>query len=152
MTIEEATISRFTDMDVIRLRTLTEKSKLGFGKHAELTVYELIALEPDYLVWVYYNSSNITFTDLVLDQLAIRERINKPGRLPTEEARKAVNRWVYRDVKEAETREERNKRFAMTRDKISARIQDEIILKMKNDKPWSKGKMQAANQGHINIY
>lgn len=68
---------------VTRLRTLTKKSKLGFGKYAEQTVETLTKTNRTYLVWVYYNISGITFTDEILDNdLSIVHRIEKPGKNP----------------------------------------------------------------------
>lgn len=68
-------------MSAVLLRTLTRKSKFGFGKHADHTVQNVLDRKnKDYISWVYYNSSNITFTDDILDELDIWEenRIKKP--------------------------------------------------------------------------
>lgn len=65
------------------LRKLTRKSVLGFGKHADLTVGGLLKADRySYLRWVYYNCSNITFMDNILDLISIpeEERITKPGK------------------------------------------------------------------------
>ena len=72
-------------MSVLKLRTLTKKSKLGFGKYSEHTIDELIKRMRPYLVWVYYNASNITFTeDILKNDLGIFEDklIDKPGKKP----------------------------------------------------------------------
>lgn len=69
-------------MDVILLRKLTEKSLLKFGKYKDLTVMELLNIRKHpYIRWVYYNMSNITFTDEVLQKINIfdRDKIKKPG-------------------------------------------------------------------------
>ena len=69
-------------MDVIRLRTLTEKSKIGFGVHADLKVGDLINIKKKwYLRWLYFNFSAISFVDEVLDKILItlEYRIEKPG-------------------------------------------------------------------------
>lgn len=70
-------------MDIQLLRTLTGKSKLGFGKYYDSTIQELITLKhTGYLRWVYYSISGITFTDEILHTIGIHEdeyRIKKPG-------------------------------------------------------------------------
>jgi hypothetical protein len=72
-------------MPVTLLRTLTEKSLLGFGKYADMRVGEVIALNKrPYLRWAYFNCSKITFSPEVLGKLLIAEdkRIEKPGTQP----------------------------------------------------------------------
>lgn len=73
-------------MDVVKLRTLTEKSLIGFGKLKDKTV--LYCLESTRhrtsLVAMYFKLSKINFTDDVLDNLHITKdfRIEKPGTDP----------------------------------------------------------------------
>jgi hypothetical protein len=72
-------------MDTIRLRTLTEKSILGFGRHADLKVGDILkTFKFRYLRFVYYNCSMISFTDDILDKIYITPeyRIDKPGKNP----------------------------------------------------------------------
>ena len=69
------------------LRKLSRKSQLKFGSMADITVQIAIDLglkEKTKLVWYYYNSSNITYMDDILDELKITEelRIEKPGKHP----------------------------------------------------------------------
>ena len=74
------------NMDVIRLRTLTEKSTLGFGKFADMSVGQVIALnKTTYLRWCYYNLSGISFSDDVLKKIYLPDsfKIEKPGINPT---------------------------------------------------------------------
>jgi len=67
-------------MDTILLRTLSFKSTLLFGKYSNLTVQNLIDSQKSwYLVWVYYNLSNISFSPKVLKAIGITNIINKPG-------------------------------------------------------------------------
>lgn len=62
------------------LRTLTLKSQLKFGHFANYTVDQIFQLEKDeYLRWVYYNSSNISFVPEILERLNITYIIAKPG-------------------------------------------------------------------------
>ena len=69
--------------DIVTLRKLTEKSTLKFGQYHDIPIYNLLDLQRNtYLRWVYYNSSNITFTDNILFKIGILENelINKPGK------------------------------------------------------------------------
>lgn len=69
-------------MDVVLLRKLSRKSILGFGKYKELSVQQMINLNHTAILrWYYYNSSNITFLDDILDEIHISEKykIKKPG-------------------------------------------------------------------------
>ena len=80
-------------MDLIRLRTLTEKSKIGFGIHADLKVGDLLNIKKRwYLRWLYFNFSAISFVDEVLDKILITPeyRIEKPG--TDEELGKKLNK------------------------------------------------------------
>ena len=78
-------------MDRITLRTLTEKSTMKFGKYYDLTVRQILTLHGgkalEYLRWVYYNSSNISFCVEILNEIGIHEkiRIQKPSKVSKEE-------------------------------------------------------------------
>lgn len=66
---------------IVLLRTLTVKSKIGFGMYTECTVREMIKSgKQTSLISMYYNLSNISFDDEVLSQLYITEKIAKPGK------------------------------------------------------------------------
>lgn len=66
------------------LRTLTEKSTLGFGKFHDMRIGNLLKLKAGkiYLIWVYFNCSNITFIPEILEAIKIQEKdvIKKPGK------------------------------------------------------------------------
>jgi hypothetical protein len=71
--------------DVTLLRKLTHKSTLKFGKYSELAVNHMIDLKRHaYLRWVYFNCSNITFIDDILEEIGVyaNYRIQKPGKNP----------------------------------------------------------------------
>ena len=68
--------------DIVLLRKLTEKSQLGFGMYADASISNLLDLYKfGYLRWVYFNSSNITFMDNILEiiKIPLDYRIVKPG-------------------------------------------------------------------------
>ena len=78
-------------MDRVTLRKLAYKSTMNFGKYADYTVQQVLDQNPidgrKYLIWVYYNSSNISFNDLILEKLGIKKEntIKKPGKLASKE-------------------------------------------------------------------
>lgn len=64
------------------LRTLTRKSKLGFGKWKDYTVQELLDLSKHLvLISPYYKLTSINYIDDILNELKITEqyRIEKPS-------------------------------------------------------------------------
>jgi len=67
---------------MVLLRTLTKKSKLGFGKWKDYTVQELINLrKKEVLIAPYFKLTSINYTDDILKELGIIEGwiINKPS-------------------------------------------------------------------------
>ena len=63
------------------LRTLTKKSKLGFGKFKDETVQRILDLKkPLELISAYYKLSSINFTDDILLELKITDefKLQKP--------------------------------------------------------------------------
>lgn len=71
--------------DVVLLRKLTRKSVMNFGKYFDLTVQQCIdTKKKQYLIWVYFNMSNISFVDELLDELKIpmEYRFDKPNKNP----------------------------------------------------------------------
>ena len=69
-------------MSVVLLRTLTRKSKLGFGKHKNITVQQFLdENKPLKLISPYYKLTTINFTEDILDELNISPewRVDKPG-------------------------------------------------------------------------
>ena len=69
-------------MDTIILRKMTLDSKFNSGKYEGATVRHVIEMNnKDYLRWVYYNQSKITFTDDILETIGIIDmQIDKPGK------------------------------------------------------------------------
>jgi hypothetical protein len=69
-------------MDVVRLRTLTAKSIIGFGRYRDLSVQQMIDIHKViYLRWMYFNCFGISFTEDVLNRIGVFSnlRIEKPG-------------------------------------------------------------------------
>ena len=64
--------------DTILLRTLTFKSKLKYGDNAHLTVQDVLNVHRHSdLAYAYYNMSNISFKDEVLDKIGIKPKESK---------------------------------------------------------------------------
>lgn len=64
------------------LRTMTRKSKIGFGKYKEKTVQELLDLRRNLvLISAYYKLTSINYKEDILNELKITEqyRIEKPS-------------------------------------------------------------------------
>lgn len=128
-------------MDVIKLRIMTEKSIIGFGKFTDLTVQNLIDMRrtPE-LRWIYYNCSMLSFKDNILDFLGITDefKIDKPG--------KDKEKFL-------QIQEEKDKKTCGF-DKLKRKMHNTAIEKanyvgyMKRDRIYfSKSSMQAKNQG-----
>jgi len=67
-------------MDVIRLRTMARLSRFDGGRAVGLRVQDLLNTgQLPYLAAAYYNYSNISFLDDILDEMGITDRIEKPG-------------------------------------------------------------------------
>jgi hypothetical protein len=111
---------------IATLRTLTKKSKLGFGKHKDCTVQDLLDRRKHVdLIGCYYKLTSINFTEDVLLELKIKfeERISKPG----------VDLDVYRTVLDRYPKRFKNKELEKMRPK---------------NKPLTKQKLQSINHGH----
>ena len=69
-------------MDVVRLRTMTEKSVFQSGKYEGLSVHQVLSLNRDYLAYAYYTYEGISFCNEILERLGITEdlRIPKPSK------------------------------------------------------------------------
>jgi hypothetical protein len=132
-------------MDVIRLRTLTKKSLMGFGKYAECTVQQVINLQKvTYLVYVYFHLSGITFEDKLLDELNIyiEDRIIKPGTNPEkyeEILHKKKSSCLRSHTLDYYKKKSRNHKLRKN-DLIRKEISSHLSLR--------KGILQSKNQGH----
>ena len=114
-------------MSRVLLRTLTRKSKLGFGKHKNTTVQDLFdrkkLLE---LISPYYKLTTINYAEDILDELEISPewRIEKPG----------SDKELYYKFLEQSSLEKRPRKFSADKLKKQTRI-------------LSKGKMMGNNHG-----
>lgn len=113
---------------MVLLRTLTKKSKIGFGKWKDQTVDVLLGMNKNQeLVSMYFKLSKITFTNDILEQLLIIDNwvIDKPG----------TNREMYYNFLKHINYNYRSK-FKSGSD----------VMK-KETKPYTKGALQGYNHG-----
>jgi len=129
-------------MDIVRLRTLTFKSIIGFGRYEYMSVQQIIDLQDaSYLKWLYYNAEGISFTEDVLDYIKIFtfRRVKKPGKYPELwddyiKLQEKTNQGVEGMVKTA-----RHKK------RLKAKV---ICSERMRSKYLTKRYMQSKNQGH----
>jgi hypothetical protein len=122
-------------MDVPLLRTLTLKSRIGFGQFRDLTVSEIIDLAMlPYLRWLYFNMEGLTFTNEILINIKIDQdfRIEKPGRKPElHEKLMAIlgDKMVWESKRHMKKRmDARNNRKSIAIDKFEKRFQKKSLL------------------------
>ena len=127
--------------DVVLLRKLTEKSTLKFGTYADVPIYNLLNLKRySYLRWIYYNSSNITFLNSILEEIGITKEyyINKPGK--NTELGIELN-----DIKKSKMPFKDKQHFKkVTR---CSNIIKKISTTVTNNFKYSKGSLQTKNHG-----
>lgn len=105
------------------LRTLTLKSKLGFGysEYKFLTIAELLNMYKHHmLVKCYYELSMINYNDELIDLLCI-EKISKPGKLSKEIAKIKVQNSMNK-LAEKRSLEELAHELRIKKDSHSANI------------------------------
>ena len=137
------------------LRTMTLKSPMKFGKWYDLTVGDIINSKGyygiDYLVWVYYSASKISFNDEVLDILGIIDEsqlIEKPGNL---ENSKALQKIAINNIKNREKEDLGEKAYAnhVRRQKYVHEKSESSFIKnrkISENKFFSKSKLKNRNQ------
>ena len=123
------------------LRKLTEKSFMNFGKNRDFTVQNLLDLKRyQYLRWVYFNSSNITFMDNILKTIGVKKqfKIPKPG--VNRELGDAINEWHLSFINGLEKHILNKKKRSQLKGNSGAYFRRDKIK-------YSKGNLQAFNQG-----
>lgn len=114
---------------------------MGFGKHSERTVQELLnAKQKWYLIWIYYNMSMITFMDDILEEVFIYEeyRIEKPG--------KDVEKWEQAERVGNAVMLRTNPKFIKERSSFKKRNRIKVKNNEKANK-LSKSQLQSKNHG-----
>ena len=112
-------------------RILTRKSKLGFGKHKDYTVQELLDLRKAYvLISPYYKLTSINYIEDVLLELGITEeyRIPKPS----------SDKDMYFKFR---------KDKGLIKEKVYQKGFRRVKQKIIRNEPFNKGALQRKNQG-----
>lgn len=125
-------------------RGCTGKSLLGFGAYADIPVAEILKYDPDYIAWVYYNIEKVTFSEDILQELIITDRITKPG---IDKAKY----YAWKDVKYAEMTEEQRRNYRFARARVRKATAIHKLCDAKRATRHSKAELQAANHGHIKL-
>lgn len=132
-------------MDTLRLRTMTEKSIIGFGKFTDLSVQNLIDMKKTREIrWIYFNCSMLSFQDNILDWAGIinEYRIEKPG----------TNKELYYKLNDEKKRIMSGftilKKDSHTRKVLKSRMKDNRRAERFK---FSKASLQAINHGHKNF-
>lgn len=136
-------------MSHVTLRTITMKSKMKYGKYFDYSVKELLLIKNNfrYIVWSYYNLSNISFDKEVLDLVGIEHLIDKPGK-DTEyyEKNKELleNTAMQRCFENGDTRN----KYRVDKQKRVMKKDAEIIFIKSFESKYSNGALQRKNHGH----
>ncbi len=130
----------------VKLRTLTLKSKMGFGKFHDYTVKECLFIKNQYryIIWCYYNLSNISFSEEILDIVGIERTLNKPAKdvVYYQENKEELEATAFQRC--IETGDMRNK---FKQDKLKRKLENdsEMIFMRSFESKYSKGALQAIN-------
>lgn len=118
-------------MDRLILRKMSFKSTFQEGKYKDYTVQQVLDLNPfdgkTYLIWVYYNMSNLSFLDEVLEHIGITQyyRIDKPGKIQSKDLYDQYRKEITSRIEFAEY--ERNVFLGnLQRNKKQKRIKESI--------------------------
>ncbi len=133
-------------MSHVTLRILAMNSKMKFGKFFDYTVKECLFIKNQYgyIAWCYYNLSNISFSDEILDLVGIEHRIEKPGNDVAffEENKELIDSTAFQKC--IETGDMRNKYKG---DKLKRKLKNdsEMIFMRSFESRYSKGALQRIN-------
>ena len=128
------------------LRTLTLKSKLGFGysEYKFLTIGELLQMYKHHmLVKCYYELSMINYNDELIDLLCI-EKIDKPGKLSKEIAKIKVENSMTK-INEKKNLQELAHEIRIKKDRRSANIVKDHYINGN-----SKSELKRKNRKYVN--
>lgn len=127
--------------DPVLKRILTEKSKLGFGEFADVTIRSIINARYNYVGWVYYNCKIIDFDAAIKSELDLIE-ISKPGIAPG-----MYDAWMKR-YGQRFTLEERMHGAAINKAKARGAARARLADANRSTNP-SRRILQSINHGHM---
>jgi hypothetical protein len=127
--------------DAVVFRKLAPRSKLTFGRHANMSVEDLIRLGKNhYLRWIYYNIEGLSFIDEILQKIGIIT-INNDYTIP----KPGIDPEYGKEVEEMMVGRIPFKKRQHYRTKLKARA---IGKKIVDAKKFSKQNLAWKNQGH----
>ena len=130
-------------MDRVLLRKLAWKSKLGFGKFADLTIHDIMIVEPYYLAWVFYQFEMIDFIDEIKEQLQLIP-IAKPGAEPDK-----LREWKITQSEQYTDEERMHNRMIRARKRKAQKVACLMAAKKLERFSARKSVLQAKNHGHF---
>lgn len=128
-------------MEVVRLRKLTYKSVLPYGKYKGKVVEEVKKSDVGHLVWLYYHVEWLSYVDEVLDDLKIfpEQRIEKPGIDHGKFMKRLIVIEHYKFGDKAKLRH-----YSIERKRRKQRLAD-----TERCTDFTKGQLEAMNHGHM---
>lgn len=127
-------------------RICTEKSVLGFGKYRDLTVGDILCLDPSYIGYVYYNCQKISFHKDILEAMKLTP-IEKPGAdKEAFAAWKKENNYDNLPFTPEQTQHYRFIKARAEKRRAKARLAREEEME---ERYCKKGRLQAKNHGHF---
>jgi hypothetical protein len=127
---------------------------LGFGKYADMSIHQIFSLrKKQYLRWIYYNSSKITFIEEILLAIHIypKRRIEKPGVDPEmgdKVAEEVRRHGIASSIRKMESGEDSTLGYRIS-NRIKTHKKGELKDFITNDNlKHRKGALQAKNHGH----
>lgn len=153
-------------MSIVRLRTLTRKSVIGFGEFVDINVQQVFDMCREYnLLQLYYGCGNISFSEDILQELGIvgEYKIEKPGSLRPGDTKvkcfidgqeitsslTAAGCMMSKYIKKQQEAGTEQKRLnVLSREKASKRQDITIGSYRRSLANYSKGAMQYKGQHH----
>lgn len=121
-------------------RICTKKSRLGFGKYADMTVGDVLKLQPEYIVYLYAMKPDFSLHADILAELGLRA-IHKPG---TDEEVLHEYRIAQREgLTDEQIMHGKYKRKLLKQRKAVGKL-----LAARQYTTFRKGELQSANHGH----
>ena len=120
-------------------RICTKKSVIGFGKYADLTVGDVLKIDKQYIVYLYYSVPKFSLHQSILEELEM-PAIPKPG--TSDDALKAWNKAESAKY----TEEERFHGYLKKRARIKRNAIGKL-MRAKDATRFTKGQLQAINHG-----
>ena len=121
-------------------RICTKKSRLAFGQYADLTVGDVLKVNEDYIIWLYYCKPDFSLHKDIIEELGLIP-IPKPG---TDE--NALHEYRHK-IRMQYTDEEALHGW-MKKKRLIEKKKVGRMLAVKKATSFTKGQLQSMNHGH----